>query len=182
MERRRLITMLEVAVMAGAGGLFSVLLALKLWPQGGSVSLAMVPVVLVAFRRGWVAGLLCGLLVGLINLIMNPFIVHPVQVVLDYPLAYSVLGLAGCFRLNRDIPATSLTGRVALGVTVAGLARLLSHFISGVIWFGAFAPEGFSPALYSLLYNASYIVPEILISIAVTLLLALKAPELVRRK
>jgi thiamine transporter len=180
MERKRLITLTEIAVMAGVGAVLSVFVTLRLWPQGGSVSLAMVPIVLVAYRRGWVAGVICGLLVGLFNLMTHPLIAHPVQVVLDYPLAYAALGLAGLFPVRGEAPGWTGTGRIAWGVTVAGLIRFLSHFVSGVVWFGAYAPEEFSPVLYSALYNLSYIIPDILVSILIVSLLAAKAPRLVK--
>lgn len=179
MERKRLITLTEIAVMAGVGAVFSLLITLRLWPQGGSVSLAMVPIVLVAYRRGWVAGVVCGLLVGMFNLMSHPVIAHPVQVLLDYPVAYGALGLAGLFPIRGKSTRWKGIGWMVIGVTVAGMIRFLSHFVSGVVWFGAYAPEAFSPVLYSFLYNISYIIPDILVSIIAVALLALKAPRLV---
>ncbi|SDC67053.1 thiamine transporter [Melghirimyces thermohalophilus] len=181
MPRTRLMTLVEVAVMAAIGGILSIFPVIKLWPQGGSVSLVMVPVALVAFRRGWVAGVGCGLLVGLIDLMLGPFILHPVQVLLDYPVSFAALGLAGLFRprWEQERSARSLGRRLASGIVLAGLVRFIIHFISGVIWFGAFAPKAFSPALYSFFYNISYIFPEVLVTLVIMLLLTVKAPRLV---
>ncbi|SFS51197.1 energy-coupled thiamine transporter ThiT [Marininema halotolerans] len=178
MKRDRLITMMEIAIMAGIGGVLSYYVALRLWPQGGSASLAMVPIVILAFRRGWVAGVVCGLLVGLINLMISPYITHPIQVVLDYPLPYALLGLAGWFRPVDEKGAISIK-RMGLGVTIAGLARLIPHFISGVVWFGSYAPEGWPVVLYSLCYNASYLVIDVLVTIILMSYLLKKAPQLV---
>jgi len=62
-------------------------------PQGGSVTLgAMIPLLLIAFRYGPVGGYLGGFVYGLINLIQDPYILHPIQVLFDYPLPYMALG------------------------------------------------------------------------------------------
>lgn len=180
MSQRPLVVMLEIAIIAAVAIILNNFVALKLWPQGGSVSLVMVPIVILAFRRGWGAGVTAGFIVGVLDLMMASFIVHPVQVVLDYPVAFAALGLAGLIKL-REAPFGGQLGKIALAVGFAGLMRLTSHFISGVIWFGEFAPEGFSPIWYSLLYNASYIVPDIVISIMVMTVLLAKAPLLVTR-
>ncbi|WP_169713787.1 energy-coupled thiamine transporter ThiT [Paludifilum halophilum] len=184
MQRQRLQTLIEIAVMAAVAGVLSALTPLKAWWfYGGSISLAMVPIVVISFRRGWKAGVFCGFLVGLINYLLEPFIVHPVQVVLDYPVAYAALGVAGAVSL-RDTGKAGEAGvnilRISAAVALAGLFRLAAHFISGVIWFAAYAPEGLSPVLYSFLYNASYILPDTFVSIAVMAVLIAKAPHLVR--
>ncbi|GGE16775.1 thiamine transporter ThiT [Marinithermofilum abyssi] len=180
MNRQRLLTMIEIAIMAGIGVLFSTYITIRgLWPQGGSVSLAMVPIVILSFRRGWVAGVICGLLVGMLNFVLAATPpVHPVQVVLDYPLAFALLGTAGWIRLQPGEKGTFW--KVAAGVTLAGLLRFLAHFISGVVWFGSFAPKGMSVWVYSFLYNISYILPDILVSTAVMALLIRNAPQLIR--
>ncbi|PTM59124.1 energy-coupled thiamine transporter ThiT [Desmospora activa] len=180
MSQRPLVVLLEIAMIAGIAVILNNTIALKLWPQGGSISLVMVPIVVLAFRRGWGAGVTAGLIVGMLDLMIAPFIVHPVQVVLDYPVAFAALGLAGLVKL-REAPLGEQLGKVALAVSIAGLMRLAAHFTAGVIWFGEFAPEGFSPVLYSFLYNVSYIVPDMIISIMVMVTLLAKAPQLVTR-
>jgi thiamine transporter len=64
-------------------------------PQGGSISLAMLPVIVVAFRRGLVPGVVCGVIAGFLQMLPDPFLVHPLQILLDYPFAWGALGLAG---------------------------------------------------------------------------------------
>lgn len=123
-------------------------------PQGGRVTLAaMVPVLFVAVRRGPRIGILAGIALGLVVLVEEPFIYHPVQVLLDYPLAFGALGLAGFFR---KLPV--------LGVVVGIGGRFLCHFTSGVVFFATYTPSGMNPALYSAIYNAWYLVPELIIS------------------
>ncbi len=148
-------------------------------PQGGSVTLAaMVPILLLSFRRGWKVGIVAGTIFGLVVLVEEPFVVHPAQLVLDYPLAYAVLGLAGFFRRY------PLVG-VAVGISL----RFISHFVSGVIFFSSFNPgtislgivalQNIDAVTYSALYNASYLVPEFVISgILIVMLVRLKVLEL----
>lgn len=169
MNRERLTIMIEIAVMAGLALVLSFVKFGALWAMGGSISLVMVPIFLLAFRRGLKVGLLTGLLVGLLGLVTGPTIVHPVQLVLDYPLAFMVLGFAGLFASRQAVPKLSY---IVLGLVLATVLRFLSHFASGVIWFGQYAPDGMNPSVYSFLYNLSYLLPEMLITLAIILFLA----------
>lgn len=133
-------------------------------PQGGSVTLgAMIPLLLLAFRYGPVVGYLAGFAYGLINLLQDPYILHPVQVLFDYPLPYMALGLAGYFR-----------ERILLGAIIGCCGRFICHFISGVVFFASYAPPGTSPYWYSLVFNAAYLVPELLICLVALRVLPVK--------
>ena len=122
-------------------------------PQGGSVTLgSMLPLLFLSFRYGPGIGFLAGFLYGMINLLQDPFILHPVQVLFDYPLPYMVLGIAGFF-----------PGRYLLGAILGVSVRFLCHFISGIVFFASYAPAGTSTSLYAFIFNASYLVPELLI-------------------
>ncbi len=124
------------------------------FPQGGSVTLgSMIPLILLSLRRGAKVGIIAGIIYGLIILYLEPFIYNPFQVLLDYPLAFGALGLAGLFR---KLPI--------IGVAVAMLGRFVCHFLSGVIFFASFAPPEMSPIVYSALYNGSYLGVEFIIS------------------
>lgn len=130
-------------------------------PQGGSVTAgSMVPILWLALRRGAKVGLFAAVVYGLVQLAVEPFIYHPAQVLLDYPIAFGMLGLAGFFQ-NRPF----------VGVNVGIWGRFVAHFISGVIFFGSYAPEGMSPIVYSAFYNGGYILPELAISIYIVYLL-----------
>lgn len=136
----QLITRIGIAL-----ALATVLKVFRLYhfPQGGSVTLgSMVPILIIAFMYGPLVGFLTGFLYGIITLFMDPYILHPVQVLFDYPLPFLALGLAGFFKQNR-----------LLGTSVAIFGRFICHFISGVAFFGSFAPEGMSPIVYSLFVN-----------------------------
>ena len=109
-------------------------------PQGGSVTLGgMVPLILLAYLEGPVVGAVGGCLYGFLNMMQDPFILHPVQVLFDYPLPYMCMGLAGLLPAHR-IASTAL----------AFVARFACHFISGVVFFASYAPEGMNPAVYSI--------------------------------
>jgi thiamine transporter len=126
-------------------------------PQGGSVTLGgMIPLLLIAFRYGPAVGYLSGFSYGLINLIQDPFILHPIQVLFDYPLPYIAIGLAGYFK-----------DRILLGAIVGSCGRFICHFISGSVFFASYAPVGTSPYWYSFVFNATYLVPELIICLVI---------------
>ena len=131
-------------------------------PQGGSVSAAgMVPLLWFSLRRGLRSGLEAGAVYGLVNMALGGYIVDPIQALLDYPLAFAALGLAG---LVKKYPS--------IGVTVGIFGRFLAHFTSGVWFFGIYAPEGMHPAVYSALYNGSYLLIELIVSLVITYIVA----------
>nr|MBA3795052.1 energy-coupled thiamine transporter ThiT [Rubrobacter sp.] len=132
-------------------------------PFGGSISLEMIPLILLALRQGPVVGVVTGAAYGLLNLAVGPVVVHPVQVLFDYPLAFGALGLAGFFR-------PTVRGAV-IGATVAVLARFVCHFVSGVVFFASYAPEGWNPYVYSGAYNAAYLIPSLVIALVVVVVL-----------
>lgn len=162
-----------MAVMIGlAGALY--LIKIFTLPQGGSVTLAsMVPIFVLALRRGPRIGITAGVIFGLVALLEDTssgieVIVYPTQVVLDYPLAFGLLGLAGFFR---KLPL--------LGVGLGIAARFCSHFVSGVLFFASYAPAGMSPYEYSAIYNGSFLLAEFAITAVILVgLLRLKALKL----
>ena len=137
------------------------LLKIYHFPQGGCVTLAsMVPIILISYIYGPLVGMLTGFLFGILSLFFNPYMLHPIQVLFDYPLPYLSLGLAGFFPNKR-----------ILGAVIAVFSRYFFHFISGVVFFGSFAPDGVSPWIYSLSVNGLLGLAEGVICIAVLLVL-----------
>ncbi|MBE7086699.1 MAG: ECF transporter S component [Clostridiales bacterium] len=157
-------------------------------PYGGSITLfSMFPVMLFAYVYGIKKGLVVGLLYGMLQAIQDPFIVHPAQFLLDYPIAFAMLGFAGClsgFNFLKDKPRLKFT----LSAAIAGVLRWVCHVFSGVFAFGAYAldaidkSEGIfsvlAPAatptanfwLYSTIYNG-YVFVDLILVIAVGLAL-----------
>ena len=85
---------------------------------------------------------------------IQPYIFAPLQVILDYPLAFGALGLSGLFYKSKH--------GLLKGYIIGVIGRYLCHVLSGYIFFAEYAPEGMNPFFYTLGYNATYIVPELI--------------------
>lgn len=155
----------QLAFCAVAMALAFVLSNIKVFkfPTGGSITaFSMLVAVLPGFWFGPVAGIVTGVAYGLLNLIVDPYILFPAQVVVDYILAFGALGLSGFF-------ANSKLGLIK-GYIAGVLGRYVFAVISGWIFFGEYAWEGWNPLAYSLAYNAIYIFAEAAITIVVLFL------------
>jgi len=143
----------EMAIFVALATALSFIIVYTL-PQGGSITAAsMVPILWLALRRGSKVGITAGVIYSLIQLMILPYVIDPIQLLLDYPLAFGVLGLAGFF-----------PKRPVLGAAAGISMRFLMHFIAGVVyWAPVYAPN-LNPFDYSAVYNGSYLLPEFLIS------------------
>ncbi len=129
-------------------------------PQGGSITaFSMLPIVVCAYFYGVRRGLKAGMCVGLIDLIFNPYVIHPIQMLLDYPLAYGALAFAGLMRARKFGLIT--------GYAVGVLCRYLCAVLSGIIFFGQYAPEGFNAFTWSIYYNITYLGVEGAVTVAI---------------
>lgn len=128
-------------------------------PMGGSVTLgSMLPLMYFSYRHSWKSGLLAGLAYGLLQFIQKPEIVHWAQMLLDYPLAFTVIGLAG------------LSKQLQLGCLIGGLGRFVCHFLTGALFFSEYMPSEWSNVwLYSFCYNGLYMGAEIVICILLSI-------------
>lgn len=126
------------------------------FPNGGSITIAsMLPIFMFAYIAGPRAGLAAGLCYGMLQYIQEPFFVHWTQFLLDYPIAYSMLGLAGIFRKNPY-----------MGAVVGSTGRFIFHFLSGIIFFASSAGDQ-NVFVFSFTYNISYILPDMLICMSI---------------
>ena len=142
------------------------------WLQGGSITLvSFLPICLFSYTYGMKKGLIVGFIYGLLQAIQDPFIVHPAQFLLDYPIAFSMIALSG---LLSDLNVLSNMPRLkfTIGVLLTGTFRYLCHVISGVFAFGAYAAdEGATNFLtYSAVYN-SYVFIDIALVVVVGIIL-----------
>ena len=159
----------EIAVATALAVVCSFIKVLEM-PQGGSVALTMIPLLFIAQRRGIVAGCVSGGIYGILSVLLAGVVYHPASILLDYILAFGILGIAGLFKKN-------LCGIVCGSITaVAG--RFISSLVSGAVLFAEYAPAGQNPWVYSLVYQATYMVPELIISVLVLGLIYIKAPSL----
>lgn len=151
---RRLVTCAAAMALA----MVTSFIKLASLPFGGSITLfSMMFICLIGYIYGLKTGLMTGIAYGILQFITGPYIYAPLQVLLDYPLAFGALGLAGLFS-NKKYGL--ITGYL-LGV----FGRYVCHVISGYVFFGAYAPEGMNPMIYTLGYNATYIVPEAVVTV-----------------
>lgn len=128
--------------------------------QGGSITLfSMLPIAICAFLLGTRRGVIAGICLGLLDLIFNPYVIHPVQFLVDYPLAFGTLGVGGIFRNRKN----GLVKGYLLGI----FGRYLCAVFSGTVFFGSYAPEGFSPLAWSLWYNFTYLAVEGILTVII---------------
>lgn len=135
---------------------------IKVWkmPMGGSITLfSMFFITFVGYLYGLRAGLTSAFAYGLLQLIIEPYIISVPQLVCDYILAFGALGLSGLFSNSKF----GMSKGYLLGV----LGRLFFSVLSGVVFFGQYAPENMNAFTYSLAYNSIYIGAEALLTVAV---------------
>ncbi len=152
--------MIALATVLGQIKIFSM-------PQGGSVTLfSILPIVVCGYLLGTRRGVMAGFCVGLINLIFGPYVIHPVQLLLDYPVAFGALGLSGL--------TANMKNGLTKGYIVGIIGRYICAVLSGVIFFGEYAPEGFNAWTWSLWYNLTYLAAEGIITLIVINIPAVK--------
>ena len=172
--------LVECALMIAIG---TVLSNIKIFtmPNGGSVTLlSMLPFVLVSFRHGVKWGLFTGLVNGCLQMLLG-FYAPPApgllplvgMILLDYVLAFTLLGLAGAIAK----PFKNRLVGVAVGTAAVCGIRFLCSFLSGVLVWGNLN-EGLSAWTYSLVYNASYMLPETILTTIAAVLIYKAAPQL----
>lgn len=206
MKTNRVNALVECAVMVALSTILSFIKIIDL-PYGGTVTLcSMVPIIVVAYRRGTSWGLLAAFVYSLIQLLtgltslkgIQGFFIVMGSVLLDYVIAFTVLGLGGIFRKSIKNAPVSL----ALGALVATAARYVCSFLSGaLLWSGyaedtlaGMAEKGLSMAsdilanfsgtglavIYSLFYNGIYMIPEIILTVAVCAILGF-VPKIIKK-
>ncbi len=215
MKKESTVRLVESALLIAIAAvieLISKALGLEL-PFGGTVTLAsMFPIVLIAYKYGTRWGLLSGFTYSIVQILLGVKVVSAMFLpgdgqmavwqaicvcLLDYVLAYTVLGFGGIFKGKFKKPA----GELALGAFVALLLRYLVHIVSGAIFYGAwaewfFSQEGFYSIgekilntfsgtslsiIYSIFYNGLYMVPEIVITTVVAAILG-AVPQITGKK
>jgi len=139
------------------------------FPFGGSVTLfSMLFVMLPAWLYGVKEGVICGLLYGLIQFAVDPCFLTVPQFLLDYILAFSVMGLAGFWK---DSNSGLIKGYIA-----AVLGRWIIASLSGLVWvkLGYTAWDGWAPLPYSCAYNGAYIFTEAVVTVIILMVPAVR--------
>lgn len=160
--------------------------------NGGSIGFAMVPVFVISYRRGLLPGVLCGFILSVVQMLGGIYIIQGktlegaflqaagpfIQVMLDYVLAYTVVGFTGAFA---GLYAKGKTKRqrilwIVVGCVVGGLLKYICHILAG-IWFWPGEMWGVGGVGYSFLYNGLYCIPNIIICTAIMIILAVAYPQ-----
>ena len=141
-------------------------------PQGGSVTAAsMLPLMLFAYVYGMGPGMLVGAVYGVMQFIIEPIFLSVPQMLLDYPIAFALVGLAGMFSQSEN-RALGLT----VGVVLGSVGRFIAAVLSGVVFFAEYAGDQ-NPWVYSIGYNASYMLPECIICVVLALAVGLRLTQ-----
>lgn len=141
--------------------IISTFIKLPSLPMGGSTTLfSMLLICLIGYWYGPFVGLTGAFAYGILQLIIGPYIIHPLQVLLDYPLAFGALGLSGFFSQKKN--------GLILGYIVGTLGRFLMHCISGMIFYTTYVgdlSENLIAIWGGIAYNMTYIIPEMIITL-----------------
>lgn len=140
-------------------------------PQHGSVTFAsLLPLALYSYMFGTKKGVIAGIIYGFLQFIQSPSFYEPMQALLDYPIAFAAIGVAGIARkfafLKGDVRL-----EFAVGTTIAVLLRYVSHVISGYFVFYSLRQEGYSPLTWALVYNLFTIVDLVIVLVMGVLVL-----------
>ncbi|MEW9674782.1 energy-coupled thiamine transporter ThiT [Lentibacillus sp. L22] len=176
MRKLSLQTLIEVAILAAFAMVLDLLPSLRFGPSI-SISFAMIPIFIVAFRWGFVAASLSGFLWGLLQIALGQaWILTPTQAFIEYFIAFACIGFAGLFyhqvkgNLQKGHKGHALLW-MTIAIFVGGATRYFWHFVAGVIFFKKYAIEaGKSPFIYSLVTNG---ITYIAVSIACAVILGL---------
>ena len=151
---------LVVCAMAVALAMVTSMLKIYSFPFGGSVTLfSMLFICFFGYLYGPATGMLTGAAYGVLQLLIEPYIYFPLQVLVDYPLAFGALGLSGCFSKSKH--------GLVKGYLCGVLARYVFAVISGWLFFGEYAWDGWAALPYSLVYNGCYIFAEAALTVLV---------------
>lgn len=173
MRSKKILTMVECAVMVALAFALSWVVLWKM-PMGGSVTLAsMLPIMFIGIKYGPKIGLGTAFVYSLTQLLQavmqgDVFIycqttfVVVICALFDYVVPFSVLGLSGVFARKTKFGAYA-------GMVAVTVVRFVCHFVTGVFIWGQWAPEGMGKVVYSIVYNGGFLLPDLAICIAVAI-------------
>lgn len=179
MKNTRIRFITEMGIFIALGLVFDFLAGLYFsfaWLNGGSISIAMLPIFMMSLRYGLKGGILSGVAIGALQILWagNSAIIHWAQALLDYPLAYGSVGLAGLFvhKIRNQEKNNIKLIYIGIAILVGGTIRTVLHIISGYVAFEV--PWGASAV-----YNLGYMVPSTILCLIIINIIALKYKQLV---
>ena len=180
-------TLCEIGIFAALGFVFDELQGIffkGVFPSGGSIGIAMIAVLIIAYRRGLWPALLTGLIMGALDVATSAFILHPVQMILDYIIPYALVGFAALLKpfFDKYEDKKSRILWIIAGTVIGGLLKFTSHYLAGIFFWTkssdfAWGLESMNLYLYCFIYNIAFIGPSIILCSALMVPLYLKAPQ-----
>ena len=178
----------EIAIFAALGFALDMAqsgLLKGVFPNGGSIGIAMVVIFVMCYRRGFICGLLTGLIMGLTQMLGGIYMISDAwykafaQVALDYWLAYPVCAVAGLFKkmVDNNKSVSKKCTWIVVGCVLGGLAKYLCHYLSGILFWPADLWNVGGANIYSILYNGAYMIPNIIICTLLMVLIIYKYPK-----
>ena len=181
-------TICEIGIIAALGFVLDELQGI-LWKgifiNGGSIGIAMIAVLVMAYRRGFLPAFMTGLLMGLFDSLTGPYVIHPVQFLLDYLVPYAMVAAAGFLKPLFDTSASKTEKILWLvsGAVLGGVLKFFSHYFAGIFFWAD--PSGFAwnlqdmnPFLYCFVYNIAFIGPSIILTGGLLVLMYIINPRL----
>jgi len=185
MKKLSLLALIEASFFAAFALILDLLPSIDLGPWI-SISFAMVPIFILAFRWGLKVSFLAGFIWGLLQFAVgDAYFLTPIQFLIEYFVAFAFIGFAGFF--IKPIQAEFQKGDkkkalswVVIAIFVGSIARYFWHFLAGIIFWGSYAPEGMSPVIYSLVVNGGAMLGSAILCAIVLLALLSNAPRLIK--
>lgn len=190
-SRRITSTIAEIGLFAAIGFVLDEvqgMISKGLFVNGGSIGFALIAVVIIGYRRGFLSALLTGLIMGLLDIATSAFIIHPAQLFLDYILPYAFVAVSALFVYwYRKEDKKNQLWILMLSIVAGGLMKFLSHYLAGVIFWAdqsgfAWDLNYMNPNLYSAVYNIAFMGPSIVLSCCILAAIQVKAPQLLVAK
>ena len=185
-------TICEIGLFAAVGFVLDELqgiLGKTIFVNGGSIGFAFIAVIIIGLRRGWLPALLTGLAIGLFDFMTGAYIIHPVQPILDYIIPYAMVAfgllLAPLYKNAKDSRGKIVA--LVLITIVGGFAKLLSHYLAGVIFWAdqsgfAWNLTFMNPYLYAFIYNFAFIGPSIVLVAAILVFIQFRFAKLLEHQ
>ncbi|QVK20182.1 energy-coupled thiamine transporter ThiT [Mycoplasmatota bacterium] len=157
----KVLELVEIAIMIALTAVLEIVFSntqFVLFPNGGSISISTLPIMVLTLRRGFKIGLIAGVVYGTFQFLLpvNVYYLQPVQYLFDYIVPFVAIAFIGVFKeLN--------VKNIILGTSLAGGLKYLSHVIAGIAYWGEYAPEGFDAVTWSLYYNITYVLPSVVL-------------------